>query len=69
MTASGTIYVSDAANRNIPTIAENRKVIHKIGVTGGSVKTRIANAKLDPTYLMADVEIVATYELFNISRT
>ena len=44
-------------------------MIHKIGVTGGSVKTRIANAKLDPTYLMADVEIVATYELYNISRT
>ncbi|MFT6791858.1 MAG: hypothetical protein ACJA04_001071 [Cellvibrionaceae bacterium] len=52
-----------------PTIAENRSLIHKIGVTGGSVKTRIANAKLDPTYLMADVEIVATYELYNISRT
>ena len=30
---------------------------------------RIANAKLDPTFLMADVEIVATYELYNINRT
>ena len=29
---------------------------------------RIANARLDPTYLMADVEIVATYELFNVNR-
>ena len=24
---------------------------------------------LDPTFLMADVEIVATYELYNINRT
>lgn len=49
-------------------IAENRKTIHKIGVTGGSVKSRVANAKKDPTYLLADVEIVATYKLANINR-
>ncbi len=67
-TASGTIYVLRSQSAH-PTIAENRDLIHKIGVTGGSVKTRIANAKHDPTYLMADVEIVATYELYNISRT
>lgn len=65
---SGTIYVLRSKSEH-PTIAENRNLIHKIGVTGGSVKARIANAKLDPTYLMADVEIVATYELYNISRT
>tara|TARA_R110000824_G_scaffold336_1_gene1640 strand:- start:49785 stop:50987 length:1203 start_codon:yes stop_codon:yes gene_type:complete len=67
-TASGTIYVLRSKSDH-PVIAENRNLIHKIGVTGGSVKTRIANAKLDPTYLMADVEIVATYELYNINRT
>lgn len=67
-TASGTIYVLRSKSEH-PTIVENRNLIHKIGVTGGSVKTRIASAKLDPTYLMADVEIVATYELYNISRT
>jgi hypothetical protein len=67
-TASGTIYVLRSKSEH-PTIVENRNLIHKIGVTGGSVKTRIANAKLDPTYLMADVEIVATYDLYNISRT
>lgn len=49
-------------------VAENRAVLHKIGVTGGSVERRIANARLDPTYLMADVEIVATYELYNVNR-
>lgn len=67
-TASGTIYVLRSKSEH-PTIDENRNLIHKIGVTGTSVKTRIANAKQDPTYLMADVEIVATYELYNISRT
>ena len=65
---SGTIYILRSKSDH-PAIAENRKLIHKIGVTGGSVKTRIANAKLDPTYLMADVEVVSTYELYNISRT
>jgi hypothetical protein len=67
-TASGIIYVLRSKSDH-PVIAENRQLVHKIGVTGGSVKTRIANAKVDPTYLMADVEIVATYELYNISRT
>src|SRR5260370_37528836 len=43
--------------------------LHKIGVTSGDVERRIANARLDPTFLMADVEIVATYELYNINRT
>lgn len=67
-TASGTIYVLRSRSEH-PTIADNRNLIHKIGVTGGSVKTRIANAKLDPTFLMADVDILATYKLYNISRT
>lgn len=43
--------------------------MHKIGVTGGDVDKRIANAKVDPTFLLADVDVVATYELYNINRT
>lgn len=66
--ASGTIYVL-RSKAQLPVIAESRELIHKIGVTSGSVERRVANARLDPTYLMADVEIVATYELFNINRT
>ncbi len=31
------------------------------------MKKRIANAKKDPTYLLADVEIVATFKLANIN--
>jgi hypothetical protein len=65
--ASGTIYVLRSKSDH-PEIAANRDLIHKIGVTGGKVETRIANAALDATYLLADVEIVATYRLFNINR-
>ena len=65
--ASGIIYVLRSKS-NLPVVAENRDLLHKIGVTGGSVEKRISNAKLDPTFLMADVEIVTTYELFNINR-
>ena len=66
--ASGIIYVARSKSGH-PDIAANRGVLHKIGVTGSDVTRRIANARLDPTFLMADVEIIATYELYNISRT
>jgi hypothetical protein len=66
--ASGTIYVLRSKSDH-PVISESREVIHKIGVTGGKVERRVAGAKLDPTFLMAEVEIVATYELYNISQT
>jgi hypothetical protein len=65
--ASGTIYVLRSKSDD-PYIAAHRDVLHKIGVTGGDIKQRVANAKLDPTFLMADVEVIATYELFNINR-
>jgi hypothetical protein len=64
---SGTIYVL-RSNSKDPRIEDNRSVIHKIGVTGNDVEGRIASAKVDPTFLLADVEIVATYELFNVNR-
>jgi T5orf172 domain len=64
---SGTIYVLRSKSDH-PVVAANRDVLHKIGVTSGDVERRTANAKLDPTFLMADVEIVATYELYNVNR-
>jgi T5orf172 domain len=64
---SGTIYVL-RSNSKDPRIEDNRGVIHKIGVTGNDVKGRIVSAKVDPTFLLAEVEIVATYELFNVNR-
>lgn len=65
--ASGTIYVLRSLSDHA-IVAKNREIIHKIGVTGGDVKKRIANAENDPTFLLAPVEIVATYELYNINR-
>jgi hypothetical protein len=66
--AAGTIYVLRSKSEH-PLVAANRDLIHKIGVTNMSVDQRIAGARLQPTFLMADVEVVATYELYNISRT
>lgn len=66
--ASGTIYVLRSQSSH-PFVAEHRELIHKIGVTGGKVETRIANAAKDATYLLADVDIVATYTLHNINRS
>jgi len=65
--AAGTIYVLRSKSDN-PTVAAHRDVLHKIGVTGGKVEARIVNASLDPTFLLADVDIVATYTLYNINR-
>lgn len=66
--ASGTIYVLRSKSDH-PLVTENRELVHKIGVTNMSVEKRIAGAQLQPTFLMANVEIVATYELYNINRT
>lgn len=66
--ASGTIYVLRSKS-DLPLVAANRNIVHKIGVTNLDVTKRIAGARLQPTFLMADVEIIATYELFNINRT
>lgn len=57
---TGYIYVLRSKSDH-PFIAENRLAVHKIGVTGGDVKK-------DPTYLLADVEIVETFKLANINR-
>jgi hypothetical protein len=65
---SGTIYVLRSLSDH-PLVAEHRELVHKLGVTGGKVEARIGNAASDPTYLLADVEVVATYRLFNINRT
>ena len=65
--ASGTIYVLRSRSTH-PFVVEHRELIHKIGVTGGNVAARIAGAEKDATYLLADVEVVATYTLHNLNR-
>jgi hypothetical protein len=66
--ASGAIYVLRSKSDH-PMVSANRELVHKIGVTNLDVEKRIAGAQLQTTFLMAPVEIVATYQLFNISRT
>lgn len=64
----GTIYVLRSLSNN-SFVLEHRELVHKIGITGGKVETRIANAANDPTYMLAKVEVVATYKLSNLNRT
>lgn len=64
---AGFIYVLRSKSDH-PFVAGHRMVLHKIGVTGGDVKARLSNAKKDPTFLLADVEIVATFKLAQIDR-
>ena len=66
-TESGSIYVLRSLSSH-PFISEHRELIHKIGVTGGKVESRIANASHDATYLLAEVEVVASYKLAGINR-
>lgn len=65
---TGTIYVLRSMSDH-PFIAEHRELVHKIGVTGGDVRTRIANAANEATYLLADVKVVASYRLASLDRT
>ena len=65
---SGTIYVLRSLSDH-PYIAQHRDIIHKVGVTGCRVETRIVNAENEATYLLAKVEVVATYKLAGINRT
>lgn len=65
---SGTIYVLRSLSEH-PYISEHQQLLHKIGVTGGKIETRISNAENEATYLLAKVEVVASYKLFGINRT
>jgi hypothetical protein len=65
---SGVIYVLRSLSGH-PFVRAHQEIIHKIGVTGGDVAARIAGAEKDATYLLAGVEVVATYKLLNLSRT
>src|SRR3546814_5301463 len=65
--ASGTIYVLRSKSEN-PIVAANREVLHKTGVTGGDVARRIANAKLDPIFLLADSSEEQPSELQSLMR-
>jgi hypothetical protein len=64
---SGYIYVLRSRSED-PQIA-GIKNLHKIGFTRGSVETRIKNAEKSPTYLMAPVDVVAGYRMYNLKAS
>ncbi|WP_263622636.1 GIY-YIG nuclease family protein [Sphingomonas sp. R647] len=64
---TGTLYVLRSRSTH-STIAAHRDLVHKIGITGGSVERRIAGAIDDPTFLLAEVDVIATYKLLDVDR-
>lgn len=63
--AQGWIYIlrSKSEDERIASV-EN---LYKIGFTTTPVEQRVKNAKNESTYLMADVEIISTYKVYNIN--
>ena len=66
-TLSGTIYIARTKSDD-PVLSDMKSFLHKIGVTKGKAEARIKTAKDDPTFLLAEAELVAFYELYNIDR-
>ena len=62
---AGIVYVL----KSLSTLDQIKSIknLYKIGFSTTSIKKRIANAKNEPTYLMADVKVVSTYKCFNMS--
>lgn len=61
---SGYIYVLRSLSQD-PQISDMED-LHKIGFTRGTVEDRIRNADKSPTYLMAPVDVVASYRVYNV---
>ena len=59
----GWIYVLKSKSSNVQ--IANVKDLYKVGFARNSVDERIKNAKNEATYLFADVQKVATYEVYN----
>lgn len=62
--ANGYIYVLKSKSSD-PDITKYKN-LYKIGFTTQTVEERVANAKNQATYLYADVEIVATWKVYNV---
>lgn len=62
---TGYIYILSSLSQN-PDI-KGQKNLYKIGYSTNTVEERIANAEHEPTYLMAPVNIVATYKVVNLN--
>lgn len=62
---TGIIYVLKSLSTNSEIV--NIKDLYKIGFSRVPVDERIKNAVDDPTYLMANVHVVETFECFNLN--
>ncbi len=62
---SGYIYILKSLSTDDRIITKAN--LYKIGFSTTDIETRISNAKNDPTYLMADVQTVSSYEVYNVS--
>ncbi|MGB7408237.1 MAG: GIY-YIG nuclease family protein [Pontixanthobacter sp.] len=65
---TGHVYVARTLS-NDPAIVPQADRIIKIGVTGGDVHRRVADAANDATFLLAPATIVTSFTLYNINRT
>ncbi|MEU8073149.1 GIY-YIG nuclease family protein [Micromonospora sp. NPDC049151] len=64
---SGYIYVLRSRSED-PQIAAIKN-LHKIGFTRGSVEKRVKNAERSATYLMAAVDVLASYRTYNLKAS
>ena len=64
---SGMIYVLRSLSDD-PAIATIRN-LDKIGFTTTPLEARIANARHEPTYLCADVKVIATWRVYNVKSS
>lgn len=63
--ATGFIYV--LRSKSSDPIIRQYSDLYKIGFTTGTVEDRISNAQQETTYLLADVEIIATWKTYNLN--
>ncbi len=63
--ATGYIYILRSLSDNPEIRALDN--LYKIGFTSNTVAERVKKAKSDPTYLMADVELIAEFKTFNVN--
>lgn len=64
---TGTIYVARSLSED-PVVKDVSSILIKIGVTSQDVKKRVADARNDPTFLLAPVSILREYKLMNLPR-
>jgi hypothetical protein len=63
---SGYLYILRSKSEH-PFVAEHRELLHKIGFTRGELEDRFINASSERTFLLAEVELVASYRIANAS--